>query len=165
MKRLENLPDLQKDILKVLAKDKENGLTEAEIKNLVTPLYSTAPTLKDIDENLSKLIEYGSVRGYTNKNNKITEVKYYLSRVLGSGSRNQSKLLGKPNPFRDTYKLFKRIIGAVFALFGVGIIAFDFSSVSGHVIANSSSNSVPGLFLGALGLIALGVALVYRSYK
>ena len=51
----------------------------------------------EIREGLGELIEYGSVRGTVEKTGR----KYFLSRGIGSGYRNQAKLLGKSNPVRD----------------------------------------------------------------
>lgn len=82
---------------------------------------------------------------------------------MGSGRRDQSVLLGKPNLITDTYKLVKRIFSGVLILFGLGLLVYQNISISGAVISNSTS--VESSFIISLATIGLGGLLLLNSFK
>ncbi len=154
MKRLEQISDVEKEILKSMSSGPSRGLTTSRIKDVLTSEgYQT--TLDEVRKGIGELITYGSVRGYVTPAGKRV---YYLSRGLGSGHRNQAKLMGKTNVFMDAYKLFKRIFSAVFLLFGLGSIIFLGLSPTGKVISISAFPVNIAVFLSFL-LIFIGAAL------
>lgn len=161
MKRLEELGDVEKEILKSLKSGRSRGLTTPEIRDTLIKEGHTT-TLKEVKEGVGELIDYGSVRGYVNRSGDRT---YYLSRGLGSGYRNQTKLLGKPNLLLDTYKFFQRVFGVVFVLFGLGSIIFLSLSLTGKVILAQMPSPVNAMFYLSFLLVLIGGALLFISSK
>jgi predicted transcriptional regulator len=88
MKRLENLTDLQREILKTLQLGKENAKSLNEIRDYLSKEEVDA-NIPDLRDEMSKLIAYGAVRGFVEKGGR----RYALSRGFGSGYRNQGSLL------------------------------------------------------------------------
>jgi hypothetical protein len=158
MKSLEDLTDLQKEILKSLKPGRSRSKSLKDIREFLQEEHY--PTeFKDIRDGLGKLIEYGAVRGMVEKTGR----KYFLSRVIGSGYRNQAMLLGKPNPFRDTYKLIQRIVGGIFLLLGF-IFLYQNLTISGAVVSEVIKNkSTPLIF--SLVSIFIGAFLLFLSAK
>lgn len=158
MKSLEDLTNLEKEILKSLKPGRSRSKSLKDIREFLQEEHY--PTeFKDIRDGLGKLIEYGAVRGMVEKTGR----KYFLSRVIGSGYRNQAMLLGKSNPFRDTYKLIQRIVGSIFLLLGF-IFLYQNLTISGAVISEVVKNkSIPLIF--SLVSIFIGLFLLFLSAK
>ncbi len=108
MKRLEELSENQREILKSLMTRKKRGLTISEIKDSLEEIGFEDIGKREINEALNGLINYGAVRGDTQKTEEGSVRRYRLSRLVGSGARNQATLLGKRDPL-DTYKFVKRV--------------------------------------------------------
>lgn len=158
MKRLEDLTDLQKEILKSLKPGRSRSKSLKNIHEFLREEHY--PTeFKNIRDELGELIKYGAVRGTVEKTGR----KYFLSRGIGSGYRNQAMLLGKFNPFRDTYKLIQRIVGSIFLLLGF-IFLYQNLTISGAVVSEVIKNkSVP--LISSVVSIFIGVFLLFLSTK
>ncbi len=158
MKRLEDLTDLQKEILKSLNPGRSRSKSLKNIHEFLEEEHH--PTeFEDINDALGELIEYGAVRGTAEKTGR----KYFLSRGIGSGYRNQASLLGKSNPFRDIYRLGKRILGSIFILLGF-IFLYQNLTITGAVISDVIKNKSITL-ISSLALIFIGAFLLFLSAK
>jgi len=158
-KRLENISGVGKEILKNLKSGSYRGSTIKEIQQILKEEEQDY-SLKEINEGLKELIEYGSVRGEVGSNN---ERKYSLSGWFGSGNRDQRVLLGKPDVIQDTYKLIKRLFSGVLILFGLGLIAYSNIPLSGNVIA--TTGSIETSMVIAFATLGIGGLLLLNSFK
>ena len=158
MKSLEDLTNLEKEILKSLKPGRSRSKSLKNIHEFLKEEHYPAEFEK-IREGLGKLIEYGAVRGMVEKTGR----KYFLSRAIGSGYRNQAMLLGKQNPFRDTYKLIKRVVGSIFLLVGF-VFLYQNLTITGAVVSEVVKNkSTPLIF--SLVSIFIGAFLLFLSGK
>jgi hypothetical protein len=162
VKHLDELDSLQKEILKTLKSGRSSGLTTGEIKSAIERDGYEVPGLKEVKEGIGELIEYGSVRGNVLRGG---EKKYYLARGLGSGVRNQARLLGKTNVFLDTYKFLQRIFGVAFLVFGIGFITYGGLSSTGNIISASTPSSLDIGFILSFMLMLIGGILLFRNSK
>jgi len=161
VKRLEKLTETQKGILEILPKSKNSAIKIDEIKIYLKKAEGIDAEDTEIRQELKGLIKYGSVRA--NLEEDKGEVKYFLSRGIGSGYRNQRTLHGKFNPFRDIYKSYKRLFGTIFLVLGVGLVIYNGASVSGAVISLGKI----GLKIMPIAIISfvIGLVLFLTSYK
>lgn len=163
VRRLDELPDIDKDIIKILKTGRDRALTASEIKEKIEDETGGNVTKKEVYHGLSELIGYGSVRTVKVRKHGEEVTEYYLSRGIGSGGRNQAKLEGKANPFTDFYRLIKRITGAVLVLFSMGVLAYQGTTLSGAAI--STADLINGNFILPLSLLILGGVLLFQSFK
>ncbi len=157
MKRLEDLTELQQEIIKSLKPARAGGLSLKDLKASLEEEDYTA-TIDELREGVGELIKYGAVRG----ENDVAGKRYFLARGVGSGYRNQRKLLGRPH-IRDVYKFFSRIFGSVFLLFGFSIFINQNSTISGAVVSETFSGNAP--LISSLVFVIAGVALLFLSFK
>ena len=153
VKRLESLTDEQKEILKALPSHRDEGMTLEEIRDVLDTEDYALP-VAEMRKEMGGLIKYGAVRSTRDK-------KYYLSRGIGSGYRNQSKLLGKSNPVRDLIKFYQRITGGIFVLTGFFFL-YQNTRISGALISNGVVDT--GSILSIIAFI-IGMVLLFISSK
>lgn len=161
MRHLEDIDDLGKEILQKLRGRKEGGLTTREIRDAIEEDMGGDYRVKgeEVRNQLGELIERGDVKAYTKKDGKV---KYYLSKGIGSGYRSQKKLQGR-DFFYNISKMYERILGSIFILFGLGFFIYQNSSMSGAVISNSTSMETS--FIVSFCALALGGFLLFKSFK
>ncbi|MBU2612478.1 MAG: CD20-like domain-containing protein [Nanoarchaeota archaeon] len=162
MKRLEDLDELKQDIIRIIPS--EEGLSFKELKKILEEdgRDETLNSL-EIKENLKDLIKYGALKAYTQKEGEKVETKYYLTKGIGSGYRNQAKLLGKPNPIRDSYKFLKRMFGFIFILSGIGLFVYSPLKISGAAILEPLVYSPMGTSIVSFLLIFIGLIFLFKK--
>jgi len=166
LKRTEKLSDLERDILETLTTRRVNkqGFTTVELRNAIVRnggYEGRDPPIGEMKDALRGLIQYGSVRSYTdNQGNQ----HYRLSRFIGSGKRDQVTLQGKANPFLDIYKYIRRIAGSFFMLVGLGVIFYAGLSPTGKAIASTAPSFSIGLLL-SFALVLLGIIILFQVSK
>ena len=158
-KRLEKLTETQKEILKTLPLGKD-----VKREDILKYLKKEGVKIDDAElkNELEGLIKYGSLRSSFEDKKDEEGMTYNLSRGIGSGYRNQRKLQGKSNIIQDTYKLYKRIFGSVFIVFGIGLVIYNGAFISGAAISFKEGTSA--LYLGVISFI-LGIALFLAPSK
>jgi hypothetical protein len=164
VRSLEGLSELEQDLIVHLKTGKDRALSLEEIKDKIKKETNEDRSLNEIYKALRNLMNYGSVRSHATNESKGEETReYYLSRVIGSGARNNAKLTGRANPFVDIGKYFKRITGAVLILFSIGFFTYQSASLSGAVV---SSGLIKGEdFILPIVALFLGGFLVFSSLK
>ena len=94
---------------------------------------------------MNHLIDYGYVRSKTEGKGKEREEKFYLSNILGGGSRKRRNLQGR-GIINDTSRLIKRLTGSFFFLVGLGFIGYEIFTPTGAVISSGEGFNLTSLF-------------------
>ena len=157
VRKLEDLPELQREIIRSLKPRRSNAISLPEIQGLLGG-EGFAASMDEVRRGVKGLIEYGAVRGVVGEEGK----GYYLSRGIGSGYRNQGTLMGRTNPFRDSYKFLKRMFGSTLIIFGLGFFIYQNTVVSGAAVSSGTGSS-SGYIILSLGAILIGSALLFAS--
>ena len=162
MRKLRRTWWLGQEVLKVLPKEKGSQIGLDEIlKRIKKETNSRIVELEDISRAVGLLKDEGRIRAYLD--DKTGEKGYYLSSGIGSGMRDQRKLLGAPSFINDTYHLVERLFGVFILMFGAALLIFNKTLISGAAISLGKSGAQIPIF--SLLALVVGAVLILISNK